>query len=274
METFGYVSTWSISHSTVHPASLRADWTDWTHTQTASSATTLGHTAAAATVSTWWDEESPPQLLVTRDISDLPRHVDKSSCHWGHSPEIKEPKERERCEKTQIWRFIQQFGVFLLKTHKCLSDTMTNFSRHVKVLRDCQEHQDCCDTVLSPARHETTIQVMLFCDKGSPKRKWDVFFFTFFSPHRDTKFPIQSVSTGTWSGLYHSANCSSSLQCAPSPSVIQSGIRSRTKQGLGRVCMCVFVLALPPTCPTQTLTQTQTNTRPLNQAPSYQWVYI
>lgn len=99
-------------------------------------------------------------------------------------------------------------------------------------------------------------------------------FFFFFPPHRDTKFPIQSVSMGTWSGLYHSANCSSSLQCTLSPSVIQTGICYQTKEGLGRVCMCVFVLALPPTCPTQTLIQTQINTHPLNQALSYQWVYI
>lgn len=45
---------------------------------------------------TWRDEEGPPQFLIARHISDLPRHVDKPSCHRGHSPEVKDPEARKR----------------------------------------------------------------------------------------------------------------------------------------------------------------------------------
>lgn len=58
-------------------------------------AASLCQAAEAGRVSTWWDEEGPPQLLITRHISDLPRHVDESPCHRGHSPEVKDPIERE-----------------------------------------------------------------------------------------------------------------------------------------------------------------------------------
>lgn len=52
-------------------------------------------TTKAGGGNTWRDKESPPQLLITRNISDLPRHVDKPSCHRGHPSEVEDPEERE-----------------------------------------------------------------------------------------------------------------------------------------------------------------------------------
>lgn len=53
----------------------------------------------AGSVPTRGDEEGPPQLLVPGHVSDLPRHVDKSPRHWGHSAEVEEPGRNQTMKK-------------------------------------------------------------------------------------------------------------------------------------------------------------------------------
>lgn len=42
-------------------------------------------------VVTWGDEEGPPQLLVPRDISNLPGHVDHTASHGRDPAEVQDP---------------------------------------------------------------------------------------------------------------------------------------------------------------------------------------
>lgn len=40
---------------------------------------------------TWGDEEGSPQLLVPRDVPDLPGHVDHPAGHGGDAAEVQDP---------------------------------------------------------------------------------------------------------------------------------------------------------------------------------------
>lgn len=47
-------------------------------------------------VHTRWNEEGPPELFVSRDISDLLRHVDEPAGHRGDATEVQD-SARQRC---------------------------------------------------------------------------------------------------------------------------------------------------------------------------------
>lgn len=50
----------------------------------------------ASRARTWGDEEGSPQLLVPRDIPDLPGHVDHPAGYRGHTAEVQDPAGRAR----------------------------------------------------------------------------------------------------------------------------------------------------------------------------------
>lgn len=96
----------------------------------------LHHCAKAAdagSISTWWDEEGPPQLLVTSHISDLPRHVDESSCNRGHSPEVKDPKKKKKMFLNLIFHYLNYTNFIFLQWVFLLLLTWTNAaSKHLQ----------------------------------------------------------------------------------------------------------------------------------------------